>query len=407
MVLRLYRNFRLIWIGQVVSVIGDGMQRVALLWWARQFGGNGLLTAVALSTIIPAALCSPLGGWLADRFDRRRLMMTADLGRVGLTIALAVSVIDNHPTPLLMCLLIAMSSMCAAVFDPTYSAVVPTLIDSKHRAAANGLNMANSAVGGLVGPLVGGVLISLFDVGSVMVINAVTFVWSAVFVAFARVPKPLGATAASRDRHSTVDAMLSIVRDRELRRLVGLASVLNMVAAPVPLLVVALAIDRFRVGAAGYGMLEVMVSIGILAGSLMAGKVAKGAIAGPMLLTGLCLASAGVVPIVVTATAFIVGGFAIAIANTSLITSLQNVVAPEVQGRVFGTIGALGEGLRPAGLALGAPLLATLGVSGAFLVVGAGVVLATLMWGRRVGPPKLASFLAVDQPDYLHVVGQD
>jgi DHA3 family macrolide efflux protein-like MFS transporter len=399
MILRLSRNFRLIWIGQVVSVIGDGMQRVALLWWARQFGGNGLLTAVALSTIIPAVLCSPLGGWLADRFDRRHLMMTADLGRLALTTALAVS--------LLMCVLIALSSTCAAVFDPTYSAVVPTLIDSEHRAAANGLNMANSAVGGLVGPLVGGVLISLFDVGSVMVINAVTFAWSAIFIGLASVPKPLGATTAARERHSTIDAMMSIVRDRELRRLVGLASVLNMVAAPVPLLVVALAIDRFRVGAAGYGMLEVMVSVGVLAGSLMAGKVAKGAIAGPMLLTGFCLASAGLVPIAVTATAFIVGGFAIAIANTSLITSLQNVVAPEVQGRVFGTIGALGEGLRPAGLALGAPLLAGLGVSGAFMVVGGGVVVATLIWGPHVGTPRPTSPLAADQPARLHVVGRD
>jgi hypothetical protein len=154
-------------------------------------------------------------------------------------------------------------------------------------------------------------------------------------------------------------------------------------------------------------MLEVMVSVGVLAGSLMAGKVAKGAIAGPMLLTGICLASAGFVPIAVTATAFIIGGFAIAIANTSLITSLQNVVAPEVRGRVFGTIGALGEGLRPAGLALGAPLLAALGVSGAFLVVGGGVVVATLMWGRHVGPPRLTSPLRLDQSDHLHVVGQD
>ena len=382
MVLRIYRNFRLIWIGQVVSVIGDGMQRVALLWWARQVGGNTLLTAVALSTIIPVVVCSPFGGWLADRFDRRALMIAADLGRLALTVALALVVGVEHVSPALVCVLVALSAMCAAVFDPTYSAAVPTLIEGEHRAAANGLNMANSAVGGLIGPLVGGVLVAVFDVTGVMVINAATFAWSALFIAMSRVPKPIGATRAARDLFSTKAAMKSIVRDRQLRRLVGLASVLNMVAAPVPLLVVALAVDRFRVGSAGYGLLSVMVSVGILAGSLLAGRFAKGAISFPMLLTGSCLAAAGLLPFVGTAAVFVVGGFAIAIANTLLITSLQNLVAPEVQGRVFGTLGAISEGLRPAGLALGAPLLAVAGVSGAFIVVGAGVVLATLAWGR-------------------------
>jgi hypothetical protein len=172
------------------------------------------------------------------------------------------------------------------------------------------------------------------------------------------------------------------LRDRTLRRLLALASVLNMVAAPVPLLVVALAVDRFRAGSGAYGLLEVMVSAGILIGALAAGKLAVGSVAPPMLVIGLCLGSAGLLPFAGSAAVFVVGGVAIAVANTALVTHFQNSVAAEVQGRVFGVVGALGEGLRPAGLALGAPLLAIAGVSGAFAIVGGGVIAATLVWGR-------------------------
>jgi MFS transporter, DHA3 family, macrolide efflux protein len=384
MILRLYRNFRMIWIGQVVSVVGDGMQRVALLWWARQTGGNGLLTAVALSTMIPVIACSPLGGWLADRYDRRVLMMSADIARVVVTATLSVLVLTHHSNAVLLCVLVAVSAVATAVFDPTYSATVPSLIPKEHRQAANGLNMANSAVGGLVGPLIGGVLIASFGVGTVLVVNAVTFVWSAAFVAMSHLPRPAGATPDAKQECTTRAAVGGVLRDRQLRRLVGLASVLNMIAAPVPLLVVALAVDRFHAGAASYGLLEVMVSAGILIGALSAAKFAGSSIAPPMLLTGVCLGIAGLLPFAASATVFVIGGAAIALANTALITRFQNSVRAEVQGRVFGVVGALGEALRPAGLALGAPLLAIVGVSGAFVVIGGGVIMATLAWGLPI-----------------------
>ena len=71
MLLRTPSAFRRLWVGQFVSTIGDGMQRIALLWWAKHHGGNGLLVAVALSTIVPTIVCSPIGGWLASGIGAR------------------------------------------------------------------------------------------------------------------------------------------------------------------------------------------------------------------------------------------------------------------------------------------------------------------------------------------------
>lgn len=402
MVLRQHADFRRIWIGQVVSVVGDGMQRIALLWWARHTGGNGLLTAVALSTMIPVVAASPFGGWLADRHDRRTLMVLADLGRMSTVAAMAVLVLWQHPAAAIVCTLVALSALGTAVFDPTYSAVVPTLIEPEQRPAANGLNMANSAVGGLVGPLVGGLLLARFSIGTVLFINAATFAWSAAWVARARVPRLAGAGARRGGDHAERTgraAFVEVIRDRQVRRLVGLASVLNMVAAPVPLLIVALAVDRFHTGSTAFGVLEIMVSAGILAGALLAARFAAWPVVRPLVMVAVCLGVAGSLPYLGSAAAFVLGGFAIAIANTGVITMFQSAVPAEVQGRVFGVAGALGEGLRPLGLALGAPLLALVGVQGAFAVVGVGMLLATIAWARpkrslRAGVPAWGPELA-------------
>jgi MFS family permease len=391
MLLRTSSNFRSLWLGQVVSVIGDGMQRVALLWWATHAGGSGLLTAIALCGILPIVFGSPFGGVLADRFDRRRLMAMADLVRLATTATLATLVLSGDASPLVVCACLAVSALATAAFDPAYAAAVPTIVPIEDRAAANGLNMANSAVGGLVGPLIGGVLIAAFGVGTVLVINACTFAWSVAFILATRLPRPAGGEASARERHTTRSAVGDVLRDRGIRGLVGLAAVLNMVAAPVPLLIVVLAVDRFRVGAGAFGVLQVMISAGILIGSVAAGKLASGRLATPMLVLGACLGIVGLLPYAASAAALLVAGVAIAVANTILLTTLQSTVRAETQGRVFGVLGSLSEGLRPLGMALGAPLLALAGVSGAFIIVGLCVAAATLAWGRSHSVPEAGS----------------
>ena len=391
MILRTSPNFRSLWLGESVSVIGDGMQRIALLWWAHNVGGTPLVTLIALCTVIPVVLCSPMGGSLADRFDRRTLLLGADLLRFGVTAVLATLVLGGDPPIAAVCVLVAASAVGTAIFDPAYAAAVPTVVPPEDRPTANGLNMANSAVGGLVGPLVGGVLIASMGVGPALVVNAGTFAWSLVCIWLTSLPAPAGAASAGTSEGR--GAFREVLRDRDIRGLVGLAAVLNMVAAPIPVLIVALAVDGFRVGAEAFGVLQIMISVGILIGSLAASKLANGPLATPMFVLGACFGVVGLLPFAGSAAVLLVGGVAIAVANTILITTFQNTVPEETQGRVFGTLGAVGEGLRPVGLLLAAPLLAVAGVAGAFVVVGVGVITATLLWmltSRRRA--------AIDQP---------
>src|SRR4051812_270974 len=138
MILLRVRDFRLIWTGQVVSVVGDGMQRIALLWWARREGGNGLLAAVALSTMLPLIVGSPFGGWMADRFDRRRLMMGADLARLVLTGSLAALVLGGGGSSFVVCALVAACAPPTAGFGPAYAGGGPSVVPPRDRPAADG-----------------------------------------------------------------------------------------------------------------------------------------------------------------------------------------------------------------------------------------------------------------------------
>ena len=104
--------------------------------------GNGLLVAVALSTIVPTIVCSPIGGWFADHVDRRILMAGADLARLGLSGLLALLLFGGDPPVALVCALIVAASIAASVFDPSYRAAVPTIVADEHLPAANGLDMA-------------------------------------------------------------------------------------------------------------------------------------------------------------------------------------------------------------------------------------------------------------------------
>jgi MFS family permease len=386
MLLRHASTFRRLWVGQSVSVIGDGMQRIALLWWAKQHGGNALLVAVALSTMVPVVVCSPIGGWLADHADRRRLLVGADLVRVVTSGSIASLLLGGDPPELLVCLLVAVAATATASFDPAYAATVPSVVDDADLPAANGLNMANGAVGGLVGPLLGGLLIGMTDIGWVLVVNACTFAWSAVCVASCRLPSPERATGVPAEK--TTSRMRSSLN--EVRRvpglgpLIGLAAMLNMAVAPVPMMLAALAIDRLGAGPRLFGALEVLLSAGLLVGALGAGRLATGRLTPPFLLLGCCLACVGLVPVAGVAISLMVGGVAIAVANTEAMTRFQRGVPAAMHGRVFGVVGSMSEGLRPLGLAAGGPLLAVAGVSGAFVVVGAVVVLSTLVWARGV-----------------------
>ncbi|MFM2077379.1 MAG: hypothetical protein RJA49_1269 [Actinomycetota bacterium] len=404
MSIRRHRDFLRIWSGQIVSNLGDGVHRIAVLWWARQAtGSNMAVVAVALATTLPMILMAPLAGVLVDRVDRRRLMLLSDLVRFGTSALLAVLFAADELTLPVVLVAAAVAAAAGSVFSPAYMASITMLVPADDRATANSLVGVNEAVAGILGPAIGGLLIGLWGTSSALWFDAATFVVSLLFVLASRVPmptpKPSSAGAADLTDDGPFAALGLVRRDRSIRDLTMVAVSLNTFVAPVPVLMVALAAGPLALGGTGFGLLEATVPLGMLGGFILGPKVStiRPAAFVALVVTSLGVALAGATTLaLVAALTFVAAGVGVGVANTILPTRFQNDIDPSLQGRVFALLGALGQVGRPVGLLLAAPLLAVLGPRGGLAVCG--LCMLAVTWFGRSGVQGPVVTEGVQQP---------
>jgi MFS family permease len=396
MSIRRHRDFLRIWAGQLVSNLGDGVHRVAVLWWARQAtGSNMAVVAVALATTLPMIFMAPVAGAWVDRFDRRRLMMLSDVIRFGTSALPAVLFAADLLTLPVVLVAAVVASTAGAVFSPAYMSSITMLVPADDRASANSLVGVNEAIAGVLGPAVGGLLIGVWGTSSALWFDAATFLGSLLFVVASRVPMPVRAPAAEEgDAEGPFAAVGLLRRDRNIRDLIMVAVSLNTFVAPVPVLMVALAAGPLALGGTGFGLLEASIPLGMVLGFVLGPRVStiRPAPLVALVATSLGVALAGATTVALAAgLTFVAAGIGVGVVNTILPTRFQNDIDPGLQGRVFALLGALGQVGRPAGLLLAAPLLAVLGPRGGLAVCGL-CMLAVAWFGRAgvMGPEPAA-----------------
>lgn len=383
--MREQRDFLRIWSGQIVSNLGDGVNRVAVLWWARQATGSNLIViVVALASVLPTLAAAPLAGWMVDRFPRRGLMIAADAVRCVTSLVLAGALWAGSMSTVLVVVVTALAAAAAAVFDPALSASVTLLVPAELRAQANSMLGVSGALAGIAGPALGGLMIGFAGMASAFWLDAATFVVSLAMVAASRIPMP--AHQPDIDDDGSFAFGWRLVRsDRGVRDLVVVAAGLNLCVAPLSVLIVGLAAGQLHLGGRGFGLLAAALPVGIVAGFGLAPKVARWHRAAlvALLAVGGAVALAGATAWAWWAgLAFVLAGVGVGVVNTILPTRFQSAVEPSVQGRVFSVVGALAQAGRPIGLLLAAPLIAGVGVDGGLLVCGAAVA-AVAVAGRR------------------------
>src|SRR2546430_5644784 len=178
-----YRDFRLFWIGLVVSNVGTWMQQFGLGWLVVQLAiRDGVphlapfyLGLVGLSRAVPGLAFGLFGGAVADRADRRRLLLVTQTSAAIVAGILGVLTISEHINIVEIVLLSAMNSIIFSFDAPSRQAMVPRLVSDRELMSAIGLNSAAFNGATLVGPLLGGVLIIPFGVGGLMLLNAVSY----------------------------------------------------------------------------------------------------------------------------------------------------------------------------------------------------------------------------------------
>lgn len=184
-----FRDFRLLWIGLLISRIGSEMQVVAVNWHTYLLTGSALsLGFIGLARFLPIFAFSLIGGIAADMLDRKILMLISQIFMTICSLILAFATYGNFISPLLIYLLIAANSLAGAFDTPARQSLVPLLVPKKYFTNAVGLNTVMWQAAVVIGPSIAGFLIAFLGIGSIYILNALSFI--GVILALLAMGKP-------------------------------------------------------------------------------------------------------------------------------------------------------------------------------------------------------------------------
>jgi MFS family permease len=379
------RNFALLWLGGLVSSIGDLVLFVALPFYVYVLSGSALATgAMFLAETLPRLLLGSVAGVFVDRWNRRSTMIVADLARAVLILLLLL--LHSRETLWVVYLVAALESAIGQFFGPAQNALLPRLVTDEHLVAANALNALSMAVTQLVGPSAGGTLFSLLGLRGVVLADSFTFLFSAAMVALIVVPAAAGAvTEAAGDdlaRFASItrgwlEGLRLVQRDRALTALFVALGLGALGQGIINVIVVIFVRQVLHGSAQTFGWLITAQGVGGILGGLLVGQAGRRLAPATLLLIGGLTAGGTLVvialfPSVVLTLALIVPlGVTVVGYSVSASTLLQRRTADAFRGRVFGALGTTGALMMLVG------------------IVGAGVL------GDRLGPALLLAVAGV------------
>lgn len=376
------RDFRLLFGSQAVSLLGDGMIRVALAFAVLEVGGSAASVGLVFAArLLPMTVALLVGGVVGDRASRRTVMIAADLVRLVAHATMAAALIGGVAEVWSLAVLAGIAGAATGFYVPAATGLLPGLVAAEDLQRANGLRLTAMAGGEVLGPLVAGGLVVAAGAGWAIAIDALTFAISAALLARVADP-PRAAAPAARFLHD-LRAGWRAVRSRTwVWATIVAASIGNLVWGAWSALGPVVA-DRELGGAGAWGTILAAMGVGGLAGGILAIRrpprrpLVLFAICGvPFALPLALLAEAAPVPLL--AGAALVSGVAMMFANAVWESTLQREVPSDSISRVsaYEWFGSLA--FQPLGLALWGPVALGIGFGPALWLAFALLVVASL-----------------------------
>jgi biotin carboxylase/MFS family permease len=379
------RDARLLIGASAASQVGDWLYNAALLGYVYAATGSAAwVGAATIGRLIPYVLLGPTGGAVADRFPRRRVLLTGDLLRFGLMLALATVVASNGPIELVIGLT-ALASVAGTAERPAALALLPRLVGESRLGAANALLHTVQDLGVVVGPAIGALLLAFGTAWLAFVVNAATFAASAALIFTMR-----DRSRPPRVRDSPVAHVAQGLRaaraTRFLLPLMLVAGTVELTYGAQTVQLVVYARRSLDLGSGGYGVLLTAAGVGGVLSTLVNARLAT-ARRVTLVVTGTAMAVAATqlvyagtealaVALVVTA----LGGAALVSCEVVAETTLARIVAPEALGRLIGIFEAGSVAAMVAGALLAPIAIEATSLKVSFLILG-GASIAAVMLG--------------------------
>jgi len=387
-----HRNFRLFFVGQLVSLTGTWMQTTAQGWLVYQLTGSKVLLGTVAAVGSLPMLLSPWGGSVADRHPKRTVVLFTQTGMMVLAFVFGALVWSGHIQPWHILVLAALGGLAMAFDMPARQAFMVEMTSREHLMNAISLNSSIFNGARVVGPALAGFLMAHVGMAMCFLLNGLSFIAVIAGLLMMRLPQFVSpAQPASTGRHM-LEGFAYVVKHRRVRILLLLLAVVGVFGWSYSVLLPAYAADTLRVGERGYGGLLSASGLGALLGALTVATCGSRVRPRLMLLGGLWLFSAMLLlfavvrwyPLVLACLA--VGGWGLLLYFSTSNTLVQTSVSDAMRGRVMGIYALVFGGLMPVGGLESGLLSQAVGVpwtvaAGALVCAGAG--LATWLVVRR------------------------
>jgi predicted MFS family arabinose efflux permease len=382
-----HRDFRLLFIGQVTSNVGDACYAVALPWYVLATHGGAVLLGTVLAAYgIPRTVLIAFGGYASDRWRPQTVMLLTDITRAAAIGALALTAALGPARAEVLVPLAIVIGAGEGLFLPGSFSIVPALLTGDDLGPGNALASSGTQLATLIGPAVGGALVAIAGPSFAFALDAATFAVSALTLYAMRAPRPVTAAPAAAGATASAPTLRMLFRtERILYIILGVNIAANLgsggldgVALP------ALAHGPLNAGATGYGVILAAFGGGALLGTILVGQVGRlrrpvvvGSLA--YLAEALCIGLAPYLGSVAGVSAAMVGlGIANGFANVLTITAFQRWAPPGTLGRLTGLLMLTSFGIFPLSVAIAAIFVRDLGPAPFFLFAAATLAAAIL-----------------------------
>jgi predicted MFS family arabinose efflux permease len=397
------RNFALLWVGGLVSYIGNRMLATALPFYIYQQTGSTIATALmTVVGILPVVFLGTLSGVYVDRWNLKRLLVITNLLQMGTTLLLLL--VPTEQVLWIVYIVALVQALLSTFQTPAENVLLPRLVGQEDLMSANALNSLNDNLARLIGPPLGGLLLGLWGLESVVIINSFSFLWAATLVWLMILPDRGVSTQVSGMRmgqgwlrfwREWREGLEAVRQDPLVLTLMVVLAATGFAGTMLSPLYPAFAESVLGIGAAGFGLILTAQAVGGIIGGILLGQGGKHLSAitmlvwGNILVGGLLLLQFNVALFpVALMVAFLIGPEQVAV-SVGLQTLLQQRVPAARQGRVFGTMGTTGALFGLLGASLAGPLGVTIGVVPA-LNIAAGITIAVGV-GAMFVLPRIAT----------------
>ena len=354
------RNFTLLWVGQIISQLGDRFYAIALAWWILQKTNSAsIMGAFLLTTTLPSILVGFFAGALVDRWRRKTIVISTDVLRAGLVALVGyLSTIDSLAVSNVFLAGFGIS-LVTAFFDPALQTIIPEVVDKESLTEANGMYQMVGGLCKIAGPLLGATAIGFLGWDWVFLLNSASYFVSAFLACFLVVNSGDHRRATKEPIWKSMREGLRFIRSqRQIVFVLKIVAIAHVFVGCLTVLLPFLANGLDGVGVKNLGYLEMMIGVGLVGGSVFIGTRKKLS-ADERMLSSFILAMGfgfaaigtaqyfGIRSVFVHMLLLAVVGVCIAFAAVFWQTLLQRYTPDAMRGRVFGLSSLIGNTSLP------------------------------------------------------------